>query len=219
MHTRFSRARRLREPTPAAARRATRRRDTREHRGCARARGPRATPAATVGLVGEADADGESMDPALTELCIQATVCLVRAAATCEPRASVQALCEAAVELVTALDPEALRAWLLDMLAPTVTTLERRAHLVVELAAVRARAARFAAMSAARQAYARGFARAPDGRGVELASRALELVLDPFVPLCEGLPRAVELAEAAAVASTEFAEFAQALTSAHHRQA
>lgn len=176
---------------------ARRAREPRRHTGRRTARGGLALDAAALH---EREVDGQ----------VRALGCLVWAAAACDPRVPLDALCDAAVELFAgeASDPAGFVAAVL-RLAPE--ELAERGRTIVELATAAVRAARYVALAEVRRALADG---GGDGVAAELARRAVGLALDPYNELSQVLPHAIALAVRAARQHDGYAPLVAALTSA-----
>lgn len=146
---------------------------------------------------------------------VQALGCLVWAAAACDPRVPLDALCDAAVELF-ACEPGDMAGFIARVLRLGPEELAERGRTIVALATAGARAARYVALAEARRALAEA---GGDGVAAELARRALGLALDPFNALVDVLPHAIALAARAARQHDGYAPLVAALASAREAAA
>jgi hypothetical protein len=141
---------------------------------------------------------------------VQALGCLVWAAAACDPRVPLDALCDAAVELFASEASDAA-GFVAAVLRLAPEELAERGRTIVELATAAVRAARYVALAEVRRALADG---GGDGVAAELARRAVGLALDPYNELSEVLPHAIALAVRAARQHDGYAPLVAALASA-----
>lgn len=159
--------------------------------------------------------DAAALDERRAEGHVQALGCLVWAAAACDPRVPIDALCDAAVELFECA-PEDMAGFVARVLRLGPEELAERGRMIVEYATAGARAARYVELAEARRALADA---GGDGVAAELARRALGLALDPCYRLVDVLPHAIALAARAARQHDGYAPLVAALASAREAAA
>lgn len=177
----------------------------RSRRRLCRARRVRAGAAMVIEL------DAVALRERADEGYVQALGCLVWAAAADDPRVTIDALCDATVELF-ACEASARADFVARVLRLSPEALAERGRKIVAYAVAPARAARRVALAEVRRTFANIHG---GGRGAALARRAVGLVLDPLNPLAEALPRALELATRAVEHHAGYARLVAALMSAH----